>query len=247
MSLFRSRFPVAEMARLGPQLQGAVKEHAAGNKPLVDVAAELADVSGKLGSLSRPTPPSVLGADENRDEMVRAFALLLESATHRVDKPELQAAAKRLIAALLADGYSWVNAPLGVESKKIVTLLTDAATPKVAADVALVGGKDCLGGIDKYQKEYLEVERGRGAAVGVRPQVTVEERKLTTDFNLTLDLYIARVQKDYKLNDTATAGKNAALLRPILDASGRERGQDGGKPGAPTGGGGSATAPAKNP
>lgn len=240
---FRLRLPLAEMARLGPQIQGAVKQYAPENASLVEVSADLAKTGGKIGSASRPRGVSVVGADEARDELVRALALGIQYTLHRVDLPDQRAAALRLQAALLGDGYAWVDAPLGVESARIAKLMTDAARPEVAADLATAGLADCVAALARYQDAYLDVERGRGAAAGASLEVTKEQRKLVATFNRKLDLYVAQVEDKYAAEDGADAVRRTALLQPIVAATGRDRAQD--QP--PGGGGGGTTGPGAPP
>lgn len=230
---FRVRFPLGEMTRLGPQIDGAAKKHASDNPSLLKVAGDLAETSGKLGSLTRPGAPSVLDADFARDELVRALATGIESQTHRVDVPDRRAAAIRLQPALFADGFAWVNAALGVESARIAKLLMDAASPTNAADLIKLGLGDCTAALAKRQVAFLDAERGRGAAAGAGIEVTKEGRKLMARFNRKLDVYVSRVEDEYG-EEAKDAQRIADLLQPLVDATAREHAQEGPRSGGPT-------------
>lgn len=234
----RVRYPLGEMTRLGPQLEGAATKHAKDNAALVAVAGDLAATSAKLGALTRPGTPSLLDADFLRDELVRALATGCESFSHRVDLPEHLAAAVRLLASLFGDGFAWVNAALGVESARIAEFLAGAAVPATAADLAKIGLTDCVKALDKAQHSFLDIERGKGAAAGAGKDVTKEQRKLVGRFNRKLDLFLSLVQDAYG-EDPKDATRLNDLLQPLVAATGRVHAkQSQGK---------SPTAPPKNP
>lgn len=231
----RLRLSPGEVARVAPQIDGAVKKHAADNTGLVKLGAEVATLGGKIGGFARPALTSLLAADQDRDELVRALALGIEAVTHRIDQPARRDAALRLEAALVGDGYTWVHGPMGVESARIRTLLDTAARPEIAADLKTVGLTDGVEAVDHYQETYLDVERGRGAAASAGVEYTQEQRKLLATFNRKLDRYVAQVNDEYPA-DGPERERNIALLQPIVQATGRDRSQDG-----PRGGGAGGT------
>lgn len=223
---FRTRFPVTEITRIGPQIEGAVKKHASEEKDLLRICREMAAISSQIAALARPGLSSLLDLDFARDELIRALGSGIEHFTHRVDLPDKRAAAERLEDALLPDGYSWVTGAYGAQTKRVGELLTDAAKPEAAADLAAVGLDDCITAIDAAQKAFEMAEQNRGAGAAAGLEVTREARTLARKFNRKLDLYVAAVNDAYPPEDPCHESANTALLQPLVEASGRDRAAD---------------------
>ncbi len=227
---FRTRFGIDEIGRLAPQIPGAVKAHASDNAGIVKLGGDLGDIGASIAALSRPGGLSIRGADKNRDMLVRALATGIEFWTYRIDVPEKQAAAFRAQDALFKDGFGWIHDAFGAETTRIGSLLTAIAKPAVAADLALIGLTDCAKAVGAYQHAFLDAEKGRGAAADLGPEVTRKQHALAGGFHLKLDLYVAVVGDTYQ--GDAKVKEREGLLKPLVDATGRERASEGPKGGA---------------
>jgi len=203
-----------------------VQKHAPADTKIGPISGEMAGISSEIAALARPGLPSLLDADFARDELVRALGTGIEHFVHRVDLPDKRAAAQRIEAALLPDSYSWVSAAYGVETTRLGKLLTDAAKAPTAADLAALGLDGCVRAIDTAQQAFVVAEQNRGAAAAAGPEVTRKARTLARRFDRKLDIYVAAVEDTYPPEDPAHAGTNAALLQPLVEATGRGRAAD---------------------
>ncbi len=227
---FRTRFPLDEIARLAPQMVGAVEALASDNPVLVKLGGEIAAIDTALSALSRPGGVPIRTADKDRDRLVRALAKGIDAVTDRIDVPEKQAAAIRVLEALFKDGYGFINEAYGAESTKIAGLLTAAGAPAVKADLATIGQTDCVAAVAAYQHAFLEAEKGRGAVADASPEVTRERHRLADAFHLKLDVYVALAGDMYQ--GEAKVKEREGLLKPLVDATGRERAREEPKGGA---------------
>jgi flagellar hook-basal body complex protein FliE len=211
------------MARLGPQLQGAVKAHASGNTVLVASATGLAETARLIAEITRPEAVSMTQQDFVRDELGRALVLGVESGTHRVDKPAKMQAAMRLEKGLVEDGCSWMSAPLGEETVRVNRLLTDAATVENAADLTELGLTDVVTALGQAQTDFEATEQKKGGVASSSQAATQKMRKLGRAFHRQLDLFVAQVEHDFEADDSAKAPTRLAIIQPLREATARLR------------------------
>jgi len=223
MAEFFTRFQVPEIIRVGPQLEGAVQQHAATDSLLVSEVAAITQLAATVASLTRPGAVLLTELDFARDELIRALELSAEAGTHRIDLPQRIPLAQQVLAVLFADGYGWVNAPLGQESVRIHQLLTDALKPAVAAALAALDLQVIVTALAEVQEKFEAEERVKGGSADAAKAVTRQIRQLRRQFDRKLDLFVSLVQDRYPVEDHTKVAVQHALLQPLVDATARVR------------------------